>query len=267
MSRLLSTLSPRLLASVEGPIATVTLHAPERRNCIDLATWQAIPKLFAEINASKDIRVVILRGAGDEAFCAGADIAEFETLRNTPEGSRAYEVQNVAAFDAVAACRKPVAMVAGFCFGAGVGLAAACDLRIAASTAQIAVPAARLGVGYPPTAMRTLVALMGPQPVKMLFFSGTRLNAAEAKAAGFFDRVVEPSGLADAVAELAAQIAAGAPLTIDAAKQAIDAAAGLSHAKSAADLQALADACFASEDYAEGRAAFKDKRKPVFFGR
>jgi enoyl-CoA hydratase/carnithine racemase len=268
MTRLISTSSPRLLASVEGAVATVTLNAPERRNCVDLACWQAIPAVFQVLDQDNDVRIVILRGAGDEAFCAGADIAEFETLRSTAVGSRAYETSNVAAFNAVAACGKPViAMVQGFCFGAGVGLAAACDMRIAADDAQVAVPAARLGVGYPPTAMRMLVALMGPQPVKQLFFTGSKLTAVEAHAAGLFDSVVPKNALGTEVARLASQICAGAPMTIAAAKQAIDAAAGLSHAKQADELQALADACFASEDYAEGRKAFHEKRTPVFRGR
>jgi enoyl-CoA hydratase/carnithine racemase len=268
MTRLISTSSPRLLASVEGAVANVVLNAPDRRNCVDLTCWQAIPPLFSALHHDKDVRVIVVRGAGDEAFCAGADIAEFEALRSTVEGSRAYEMSNVAAFDAVAACSKPViALIQGFCFGAGVGLAAACDLRIAADDAVVAVPAARLGVGYPPTAMRSLVALMGPQPVKQLFFTGARLNAVQAHSAGLFDKVLAKATLEADVAALARQITAGAPMTIAAAKQAIDAAAGLPHARPASILQEMADACFASEDYAEGRRAFREKRTPVFKGR
>jgi enoyl-CoA hydratase/carnithine racemase len=162
-------LSPHLTARMSGPVATVTITNPARRNCVDLATWQAFPPLFAGLDADRTLRVIILRGAGEEAFCAGADIAEFETTRATPEGSRAYEAANVAAFDAVAEARVPViALIHGFCFGAGVGLAAACDLRLAAEDATFAIPAAALGVGYPPTALATLVALMGPAQVKRL---------------------------------------------------------------------------------------------------
>ncbi len=267
MTMALPTGSPRLSASVDGAVATLVLDAPQRRNCLDLAAWQAIPGLFGRIGVMPDVRAVVLRGAGSEAFCAGADIVEFETARATAEGSRAYEIANVAAFEAVAAIGRPViAVIHGFCFGAGVGLAASADIRLAASDAVFAIPAARLGVGYPPAALRSLVALMGPEAVKRLFFTGGRLTAAEALAHGLVGEVVPKAGLDARADALVAEIAAGAPLTITAAKRAIDAAAGLASALAPDRLQALADACFASADYAEGREAFRDKRKPLFRG-
>lgn len=267
MPRAIETASPRLLASIEGNVATVTISAPERRNCIDLATWKSFPSLFSRLDAEPDVRVIILRGAGTQAFSTGADIAEFDTERATAEGSRAYEVENVRAFEAVAASAKPViALIHGFCFGAGVGLAAACDLRIAADDARFAVPAARLGVGYPPTALRSLVALAGSETVKRLFFRADTLDAQQALAAGLLGEIHPKAELDAQVADAAAAIAAGAPMTILAAKRAIDAAAGLAELP-LAELQALADACFRSDDYAEGRSAFREKRKPVFKGR
>ena len=268
MRRTIETASPRLRCAVDGAVATVEVHAPERRNCVDLATWRALPPLFAAIDADSDVRTVILRGSGTQAFSTGADIAEFDTERATAEGSRAYEVENVRAFEAVAASAKPViAMIHGFCFGAGVGLAASCDLRIAADDAVFAVPAALLGVGYPPAALASLVALAGPEAVKRLFFSAGRIDARRALACGLVGEVTPKAELEERVQALAGAIAAGAPMTILAAKRAIDAAAGLPGALAAEALQALADACFASEDYAEGRAAFRDKRKPIFRGR
>ena len=267
MTRMFETASARLRASADGPIATVTINAPERRNCIDLATWRAFPPLFNALDADPDIRVVVLRGAGTQAFSTGADIAEFDTERATAEGSSAYEAENVRAFDAVAGSAKPViAAIHGFCFGAGVGLAAACDLRIAADDARFSVPAARLGVGYPPTALRSLVALAGPETVKRLFFLAGQIDAAQALASGLVGEVAPSEELEARVAAAAAAIAAGAPMTILAAKRAIDAAAGLSNIAADA-LQELADACFRSDDYAEGRAAFRDRRKPIFSGR
>jgi enoyl-CoA hydratase/carnithine racemase len=262
-----ATGSPRLASTIRGPVATVVIRTPGRRNCIDLACWKAFPPLFAALDARADVRVVLLRGEGDEAFSAGADIAEFDTERATAEGSRAYERANVAAFDAVAGIGKPVvAVIHGFCFGAGVGLAASADIRLAAQDAVFSIPAARLGVGYPPTALRSLVALMGPEPVKRLFFGAGRLTAAEALAAGLVGEVLPKAALDGRAANLAAEIAAGAPLTIAAAKRAIDAAAGSRGALDPEALQALADQCFASADYAEGRAAFRAKRRPTFRG-
>jgi enoyl-CoA hydratase/carnithine racemase len=268
MQRELKTASPRLLASVADAVATVTIHAPERRNCIDLATWRAFPPLFEALDQDSTIRVIILRGSGEQAFSTGADIAEFETERSTAEGSRAYETENVRAFEAVAAISKPViAQIHGFCFGAGVGLAASCDLRLASDDAVFSVPAALLGVGYPPTALKALVALMGPEPVKHLFFSAGRIDAARARQVGLVGDVLPRAELDQTVTDLAARIATGAPLTIKAAKRAIDAAAGLPGAQPMAELQALADACFQSDDYREGRSAFLEKRKAVFAGR
>ena len=268
MTRSILTASPRLLASVDATIATVTINAPERRNCVDLATWKAFTPLFATLDADPAVRVIILRGSGTQAFSTGADIAEFDTERATAEGSRAYEIENVKAFEAVAGIGKPViALIHGFCFGAGIGLAAACDMRLASDDAVFAVPAAVLGVGYPPTALKALVALMGPEPVKHLFFSAGRIDAARALAVGLVGEVIARDHLDEAGQDLARKIAAGAPMTITAAKRAIDAAAGLPGSLAMPGLQVLADACFQSEDYAEGRAAFKDKRKPVFKGR
>jgi enoyl-CoA hydratase/carnithine racemase len=268
MTRSIPTTSPRLVAEVVQSTATVTISASERRNCIDLITWKAIPALFTALDADTDVRVVILTGAGDKAFCAGADIAEFDTERATAAGSRAYEQENVRAFNAVSAISKPVvAVIHGFCFGAGVGLAAACDLRLAADDAIFAIPAALLGVGYPPTALRSLVALMGPEATKNLFFSAGRLTASQALSVGLVGSVHPKEELDPAAAKLAQAIASGAPMTVMAAKRAIDAAAGSSGALPMEKLQQLADACFASQDYAEGRAAFKDKRKPLFRGR
>jgi enoyl-CoA hydratase/carnithine racemase len=260
--------SPRIVASIAGVVATVTISAPERRNCIDLAGWTALPPLFAALGQHDGVRVIVLRGAGTQAFCAGADIAEFDTERATAAGSRAYEEANVAAFAAVAACPRPViAAIRGYCFGAGVGLAASADIRIAADDATFAIPAARLGVGYPPTALASLVALMGPEAVKRLFFTAERLSAVDALNAGLIGEITAKEALDDAVARAAAAIAEGAPLTLRAAKAAIDRAAGLAPAITSDMAQAMADECFASADYAEGRAAFRAKRKPVFTGR
>jgi enoyl-CoA hydratase/carnithine racemase len=260
--------SPRLKAAREGAIVTLTLNAPARRNCLDLEAWSAMPALIEAISADRAARVVILRGAGDTAFCAGADIAEFDTTRATAEGSAAYERANVAAFAAVAGCSLPViAAINGHCFGAGVGLAAACDIRVAGDDAIFSIPAGKLGVGYPPVAMRWLTPLMGPERTKRLFLLAERLDAATALEASLVSEVVPAAALHDHARGLAEEIAAHAPMTILAARRAIDAAAGAPDALDASGLQTLADACFASRDHAEGRAAFREKRLARFEGR
>lgn len=258
----------RIRLEVEGPVGRLVLDNPGRRNALDLAMWRAIPALVGEAEARPGLRVLIVTAAPGLPFCAGADIAEFATLRATAEGGRAYEAANAAAFDALAQSRLPViAAIRGFCLGGGMGLAAACDLRIVAEAAQFGIPAGRLGVGYPPSAMAYVVAAVGASAARDLFFTARRIDAAEARALGFADRLVAEADLDEAARALASEIADNAPLTIAAAKAAIAHCAGLPGAPSAAACERLAAACFDSADYAEGRAAFLDKRGPKFQGR
>ena len=187
-------------------------------------------------------------------------------MRADAAGGRAYEHANEAAFWAVARCPKPVvAMIRGACLGGGFGLALACDLRIAAEDAMFGVPAGRLGIGYPPEAMRLIVAAIGAGAPKDLFFTARRIGAAEALRLGALQQVTAVAHLEATTVALARTIAGNAPLALRAAKAAIHEAAGLSRP---GDLPAasLADACFDSADYREGRRAFKKKREPRFTG-
>ena len=263
----LASPTPKLTVSLEGAVATVALDNPARRNALDLEMWQALPPLFAEIGADPDVRVVLLRGAGEAAFSAGADIAEFETVRADAAGGQAYEAANEAAFWAVARCPKPViAAIRGACLGGGFGLALSCDLRIAAEDAVFGVPAARLGVGYPPGAVRLLTAALGVANAKHLFFTAGRIDATAALRLGVVQLIVATDRFEQAASSLARTIARGAPLTLRAAKAAIHEAVGLS-APGDASAASLADACFDSADYREGRRAFLEKREPRFTGR
>jgi enoyl-CoA hydratase/carnithine racemase len=265
---ILDSPTPRLRAEIDGPVASLLIDNPAKRNALDLAMWQAIPPLMAAIEAHEEVRVIVIRGAGDLAFASGADIAEFETVRATAEGGRAYEEANERAFQAVSQSPLPVlAMIRGFCLGGGLGLAVSCDLRVAAEGAQFGIPAGRLGVGYPPAAMASVVAAVGPMAAKDLFFTARRIDAAEAARLGLLTRLVPEAVLEEETYSLARTIAANAPLTLRAAKRAIDAAAGLPGAPGHAELARLAGACFDSEDYREGRTAFLEKRAPRFTGR
>jgi len=265
--RVLLSPCPRLVAFVDGAVARLMIDNPARRNAIDLAMWTAIPPLMTALAADPAVRVIVLT-SHEGPFSAGADISEFDTTRATPEGSRAYEEENVRAFAAVADCPRPViAAIRGHCFGAGSGLALSCDLRVATEDAQFAIPAARLGVAYPPAAFAPIVAAIGPARTKELFFTGRRVTASEALALGLVTMVVPTDNLGPAVADLAATIARGAPMTQTATKRSVDAAAGLPFARGADEVQAIADACFDSADFAEGRAAFRERREPEFTGR
>jgi enoyl-CoA hydratase/carnithine racemase len=256
----------KLVVSIDESIATVAIDNPAKRNALDLEMWKALPSIVTALDRNPLVRVIILRGKGNNPFASGADIAEFETVRANAEGGRLYEAANEAAFWAIAHCSKPVvAMIRDFCLGGGFGLALSCDLRIASENATFGIPAARLGIGYPPGAMKLVTAAVGASAAKDLFFTARRIGAQEAERLGILQQVVPDEALEATVRALAVSIAKNAPLTIMAAKAAIGEATGL--AKPGTDPAALADLCFDSADAVEGRNAFLEKRRPVFIGR
>lgn len=264
---LLPTADARIRAEVEGPIGRLVVANPARRNAVSLDMWKAIPGAMAALEAHPDVRVVVVRGDGDLAFVSGADISEFSTVRKDAACARDYEASNAEAFAAIRNSSKPtLAMIRGFCLGGGMGLAVACDLRIAADDAVFGIPAARLGVGYPPDCMADVVAAVGPQRAKELFFTARRLGAREALEIGLVIAVHSVEALENEAIDLAHAIAHNAPLTIRAAKAAIDSVAAGTQAADRARLVELTDACFASADFAEGRTAFLEKREPKFHG-
>ncbi len=259
---------PRIRVEVEGAVGRLVVANPERRNAVALGMWLAIPAAVAALEAHPDVRVIVVRGDGDLAFVSGADISEFSTVRKDAASARAYELSNAAAFAALKHSSKPtIAMIRGFCLGGGMGLAVACDLRIAADDAVFGIPAARLGVGYPPDCIGDVVAAVGPQRAKELFFTARRLTATEALDIGMLIAVHPVEALENETIDLAHGIARNAPLTIRAAKTAIDAVVAGEVATRRDTLVALTDACFASADFAEGRTAFLEKREAKFTGK
>ena len=260
--------SEKIRVETEDAIARVLIDNAQRRNAFDFAMWRALPQILAQIEARDDIRVVVLGSTPGLPFCSGADISEFASLRATSGGGRVYEAANLEAFDALAKLSKPtVAAMTGYCMGGGMGLACACDLRIATEGTLFGIPAGRLGIGYPPAAMPYVVTAAGQQTALELFFTGRRLDAQEAFSRGFLARLLPKEGFDADVAELAKIIAAQAPLTLRAAKAAIRNAIGAPHAPSLGECEALARVCFDSADFAEGRMAFLEKREPKFVGR
>eukprot|EP01037_Dinobryon_pediforme_P015292 gene15292-biopygen9311 len=253
--------------TVTDAIGIIEINNQPRRNAFDLAMWQNLPKLVKELDGTPAVRLIVLRGIGQSPFCSGADISEFSTVRATAAGGKAYEQANEDAFAALAHCAKPtLAAIRGFCMGGGVGLAASCDLRIAETGTEFGIPAARLGVGYPPRAMALIVAALGVQTAMDLFATARRFNADEALKLGFLARVFAADQFEDQLAKMARSIAANAPLSIKAAKAAIHHAARLPGASTAQHAEALAQACYDSADYVEGRSAFLEKRPPQFTG-
>jgi enoyl-CoA hydratase/carnithine racemase len=255
--------APRLIVNAAGPVGTIVFSNPRKRNALTFDMWRRLPVAVAELAADDSIRVLVIEGHGDH-FTAGADISEFT---NEPGKLAEFDRTVESAYEAASLCAKPViAKVRGFCFGGGLGLAAGCDLRFCATDSAFRMPAARLGVGYRLDGIRRFVDLVGPANTADLFFSARRFDAAEAVRMGFVGSALPPEELDGHVARYAMLIAENAPLTVQAAKGAIRAAADATP-ESARAAQRLIDACYASEDYVEGQRAFLAKREPRFWGR
>jgi enoyl-CoA hydratase/carnithine racemase len=258
----------RMLARKADGIGWMTFNNPERHNAVSMEMWQAAERILADFSADPSIRVVIVTGAGGRAFVSGADISKFETERASAEAVAAYQAQTKKVYDLLADCPKPtIAMIQGHCIGGGTALAVTCDLRICGETASFGVPAAKLGLGYPIEGIRRLVDLVGPSFAKEIFFTARRFTAEEARIMGLVNRVVPNDQLEAFVLDYAQTIAGNAPLTVGSVKFIVGEALKDRGAADEAACDRLVKACFASEDYIEGRRAFMEKRPPRFTGR
>ena len=244
----------------------MVLNAPLRRNALSLDMWEAIPPLVQAFAQDTHIRSIVVTGAGHEAFAAGADISEFDNHRATDAGAKAYDAATHAATLSILCCDKPVvAAIEGICFGGGMALAMACDLRLSTDDAKFRIPAAKLGIGYGYEGTAALVARLGPALTAEALFTARVYTAQEALAAGIVNAVAPHAEFDALVADYTAMLAENAPLSITAAKKAIRAAiSGNADDRRTAE-QSIA-ACMASDDYREGRTAFLEKRKPRFQG-
>lgn len=260
-------MTPKLIAEIHGSTGVLVLNAPERRNALSLDMWQSIPGLVEKFEKDPSVRSIVVRGAGGEAFAAGADISEFEANRATDESAKIYDTATGRATLSLANCSKPViAAVTGICFGGGMALAMACDLRLATDDSRFCIPAAKLGIGYGFAGTAALVAKIGPSTTAEMLFTAKIYSAEEALARGIVQAIAPAAGFDALVNSYTSMLAVNAPLSVLASKMAIRAAlSGKEQDRAEAD-RAVAS-CMTSADYAEGRKAFLDKRKPEFKGR
>lgn len=258
----------KMIAAKEDGIGWMTFNQPERRNAISQEMRLAILDILDDFESDGAVRVIVMTGAGDKAFVSGSDISRSERGEATPaqlaeQGKLSARLQ--ARYQTLT---KPlVAMIRGYCLGGGVATALNADLRIASEDAQFGIPAARLGNAYNWDYTRKLVEIVGPARAKDILITARRYSAAEALQIGLVHQVVPGEALERTVREIAAAIAENAPLSVMAAKLMVDQAALDPADRDLAKIEAARKTCIESADFAEGRRAFNEKRKPVWTGR
>lgn len=257
----------RIGYEVSGGLARLVIDQPGKLNAMSFDMWTALPGRVREAEADPAVRAIVLEGQGPRAFCAGADISQFNDKRSDEAAVAAYETAVSAGLAALSSGTKPtVALIRGICFGGGLALALSCDLRLASGDARFRVPAARLGLGYAYANVEMMVSRLGPGATADILLTARILDAAEGLRLGVATRVWPVEAFEAGSSAALAEIAANAPLTLMAVKAALREMARPIGSRDVERVDRAVADCFASADYAEGRRAFAEKRAPVFRG-
>jgi len=258
-----------LLFHKEPPLAWITFNRPQRRNAVSLEMWQALPGFVEQVAQDNDIRVLLIRGAGEEAFISGADISQFGTMRSSAATVAEYDRASGTALTSLATLEKPVvAVIHGICFGGGCSVAVMCDLRLCADDARFCIPAARLGIAYPvERGVERLVHVVGAANATEILLTARVYNAEEAYHMGLVNRIFPKVELESSTRDYALKLADNAPLSVAAHKFFVRESTKAANLRDIDKLRAFSARCFNSDDYKEGVAAFMEKRRPRFQGK
>jgi len=252
----------------QANIGWIVFDNPQRRNAINGVMWRGIPEAMARFDADREVRCVAFRGAGAEAFSAGADISEFDKARAERGSVAEYDDLLDRVLHSIQGSLKPsVAMIHGFCMGGGLEVALACDLRYCGESAQFGIPAAKLGLAYNVEGHKRLLETVGHARTREIMFLGRRYPAAESLAMGLVHQVFPDAELESSVGKILQTLCENAPLSIANTKTILEEYVKSSGAPDAGRMRAAIERCAKSEDYKEGRRAFMEKRKPRFEGK
>ncbi|MGC0367338.1 enoyl-CoA hydratase [Rhodococcus sp. 27YEA15] len=254
----------QLIATTSRGVATIVLNNPERRNALSRSMMDGIVQVLQQIHADGSTRVIVFRGAGGRAFAAGADLTAFAGAGAEESNSIESAYANMLA--SVRDTSVPtIALIEGACLGGGLELALATDLRYAAETSTLGIPAARIGLAFP--GIEPLASLVGSARAAELLFTARRIDGAEAFEFGLVNRVVDDESLHRTVDEIAGTIAENAPLAVKSTKIALREIRNCAAERDVRRLEESVRVCMNSEDFVEGRTAFFERRAPHFTGR
>ena len=258
----------RMQARIEDGIGWMIFNNPARHNALSLEMWQGMSDILERFATDDDVRVVVMRGAGGKAFVSGADISEFDEKRSNASQQADYSQVAGQASKRLNQLEKPlIALIEGYCIGGGLATALAADVRIATPDSRFGIPAAKLGLGYEYGGLAKRARIVGPSSARDILFSARFLEAEEALRLGLVNFVASREDIEAECLAYATRIAGNAPLTVQAAKAAMNAWERGGRDEEVAEVEAMVKGCFDSEDYKEGRRAFKEKRTPLFHGR